>query len=286
MNFFRALFGTSTGTGFTASTLAGLKLHHVRDVNGFDHGVVYDAKHCQATTVATVAGTQPTKEQWEAFETAMAADKGLIAMAIAHDGEATTVGMTFRATEPKDRKDYTEFLTRLARQGAGVLGAGDDNGIELHPMDKEALTHYVASLWGGGDQFPPTADTGAESWQHITVAGITRALFDVDLTVDGIDERFLAWANDEAMPVAYTRLFRPAQKPDGDGPGRFSGIATITADSVDELNGVAAGLIRMCPARQRLRIHRMLGRQQIGLWACAGVGVLPWQHLNLIEEIA
>lgn len=122
MNFFRALFGTSTGTGFTASTLAGLKLHHVRDVNGFDHGVVYDAKHRQATTVATVAGTQPTKEQWEAFETAMAADKGLIAMAMAHDGEATTVGMTFRATEPKDRKDYTEFLTRLARQGAGVLG--------------------------------------------------------------------------------------------------------------------------------------------------------------------
>ena len=51
----------------------------------------------------------------------------------------------------------------------------------------------------------------------------------------------------------------------------------MTAD-VDRVEAVVAVIVAALSPRVRLRTHRMVGRQGLGLVMACGAGVLGWQH--------
>lgn len=280
--------------GVPCQALAKTRLTQIRDTKGFDHGVIVDEQRHQVTLIAEVTDGDP--EHWDSFVNHMLADEALACLTKVTTANSTLVAATFTATEKTEKKDSEQFLTSRAVQAEEIMSAGRAAGWTLEPCDRAAVRAWIDSVWPSPENtsaWPPTTGELTETDKILTVssestAAVT-AVFETDVNGDPaltktLDE--IAATTDGS--VRFAHLVRPALREldEGNAIGQETGLVTIVSETAEDVAADADAFITVLDPHSRLRCHRMVGRQQVGLLAGAGAGTLPWQHLTLTGKAA
>lgn len=267
--------------------LADSELAQIRDTRGFDHGVIIDSGHGQMTLISTV--TADDGGDYAAMISAMAADADLVSLTRVTEDNGRYLSATFAATEKTERKHREEFLSTRAVKAENFMHTAAAAGIRLEPVDKAGMSALAARVWpagAGGQQWPPVADDVEETVSTITCLPSdmpVNIVFEVDVdAVEALDE-FLDELAVETGVLRSSVVVRPplAEAAEPESTGRRCALVTVRGANVEDAEDTAAELVSGLSPLVRLRVHRMLGRQQAGLLAGAGLGVLGWQQINL-----
>lgn len=292
-NLFRR---TSTqASGVPHPAVAGMRVETERDARGFQIGVILPRQASEASIAVSVADAATlTPESVSAWHDELTADKTVTstcASATFHGAQATAVlWATFAATNKAERKDSSEFLTRLARSAPEIYDCADRNGMDAHPLSPDEIIRWVgAGLTGRDDnaEFPPRARTISEGPAALLVNGQVTVSFEVDSygsendVLSAVTEigRDLSIGTDGEVKVRVGAWLRPAED-DAVRPRRV-GVVSLTAAHSETVEDAALILIRDLSARQRLHIRRLWHRQSVGAGSSLGTGVIGWQRLEV-----
>lgn len=257
-------------SGFIATELKNTELGEVRDRAGFDHGAIIDAHRGQVTLLSDSAHRDT--EMVRKFEQIMSMDEEIACVATTPHPDGTRVSLTFKATVKTEKRDRTEFLTSLAQRGDMITAESDEIGLELNPLNSYEVGHLAEKTWGSS--WPPAASTGKVHYDSIAIADTAVVASEID-----IDEDIHDYLSDIAFKeswLTYTRITRPAIL----GTGLHLGLIVVRGENLDEANYRVGTIIAGLTPPQRLRFHRLFGRQRMGTLAGAGLGILPWQHIK------
>lgn len=267
----------------------------VRDLDGYYVGFLSDASYAQATMVSRVLDAETVTTAglatWEASLVGMETLLATVAtVTVAKEDIAWSLSATMTAADKTERKDPSELATRLAMTSPAIYRRAGDCGFPARPLSIAEVTSYSQHLWSPSHSpvWPPVAATVEETPQSLTIGEITHVVFEI--TCDGIDTTLddLTTIIQELGPrldatLQIARVFRPAASMDEASSGRRVGLLTIAhpADEVDVGTYLAALIFSQLNARSRLRVRRLIGRQQLGVLMALGLGVLGWQHLEV-----
>lgn len=275
--------------------LIGTELATFRDTRGFDHGVIIDTKRRQATLLASL-DAEFSDDSWRSFVTDIAADRDLACLSrITGDG-VPIVSATFRATEKQDKKDTSAFMASRAVQADSLMTAASANGVRLTPLDRQAVREYAQAIWANGmpaNQWPPVADDIDETDAtlcRVHGSGQTYSVaFEADISTSaGLSGLLRSVAQQAPDVIRYAEIVRPAvaDLAEDNEVGRTVGLVTVYGEYPADVAEETDGLMQAVGAHGRLRLHRLIGRQQVGLITGAGLGALAWQQLQMTGKAA
>ncbi|MHA2788315.1 hypothetical protein ACXZ66_04070 [Corynebacterium sp. S7] len=290
--FFRR--GVAEVSGVPHPAVAGLRLESERDARGFPIGIVVPRHADEASIALSVADASTVSSQRvSSWHDELSSNQTVIATCSSitfQDTQATAVlWATFEASSA-ERKETSEFLTRLARSAPAAYDLADSNGMDTRPLSPEEVSTWVgAGLIGMDDvdEFPPRARNVSEGPAALLVDGQVTISFEVD-AYDGEDDVITAVTEigenfsigtHGALSVRVGTWARSAEN-DASSPRRV-GIVSLTASSSEVVEDAALILIADLDARQRLHVRRMWHRQAVGAGASLGTGVLGWQRLEV-----
>lgn len=273
------------------AVVRGVRLETVRDVRGFHVGVVVNPAVGQASvccTAHTSADGQPVA--WQQWDDTVSRTESVSATTVSiHLAREPRVVLwtTFSAEGKAERKDTSEFLTRLARILPDVYDCAD---VVADPLDAEAMGRMIAEALMPGSSstsFPPPVRGVKESPGHISMGGQTTATFELDLPgaaadtvteVVGILDTLTHRTPEVSARVAVWS--RPAVE--NHDSARRVGLVSLSAPDMDLVTTSARWMIDMLTPALRLRCRRLWNRQQMGAVSSLGVGVAGWQHLEVL----
>lgn len=286
--------------------LVGTELVEGREAGGFRFGAVVDAGRGQLTVLLET----DEETSWEAareWEARLVGIDGLVATCsinVGVFGAAPVLSATFAAVTKRQRSDSSELLTEVARRCEVVYSAAEAAGMTAIPMTREQVLAWGGQWWGlaGVPEWPPRAVAGETMAEMVAVqadpaeaAGDARWVWSVSYEVD-LEPEFVDWELaglfaelDMAGFVRLARVYRPimdASTQEAAGRGRRAAVLTLFADSPELVEGLAGRLFEELSPQARLWVRRLWYRQQVGLCASAGVGVLGWQHTDGDKEVA
>lgn len=274
--------------GVAVPALRGTTLASSIDAGGFDFAAVIDRARAQATVglVATDAGMDiDALHDWEQRMSRLDGLVASVSVVEAGPGRGPLrLWATFRASTKTARREPEAFVAELAKRGDELYGAAADAGIEADPMDVAAVTQAVATVWSPMKKavWPPVAGSVKETAQAVVVDGQAHVVLEVD-TGFGEAEAEMVEAMEaiELGPrVRWSRVCRPSAIDEGAGRRSSSLMVSMGAD-VEQVESVVATIVMALSPRVRLRTHRLVGRQALGVAMGAGAGVLGWQHTRM-----
>lgn len=286
---------STAGAGVVHPAVAGMRLEAERDARGFQLGVLVPRHGSDATIAVRIADcTTMTPARVAAWYDAVSADETVVATCASRtsygDYTAGALWVTFAADGKTERKETSEFLTRLACSVPAIYDAADAHGMDAHPVSPEQLAGWVSTELGGpGDEteFPPRVRVVHEQSEALLVDDHVSISFevyghddqeDVFAAVSAIGQELSVAANG-ALTVRVGAWRRAVVDPD-ESPRRF-GVVSLIAESKTEADDAARLLVAALPARQRLRLRRMWHRQAMAAGASLGAGALGWQRLEV-----
>lgn len=255
---------------FIAAELKSTELGEVRDRAGFDHGAIIDTHRGQVTLLSESAHRD--NHMVRRFEQVMSMDDEIACVTTTPLSDGIRVSLTFKATVKTEKRDRTEFLTSLARRGDMITAESDEIGLELNPLNSREVGSLAEKAWGSS--WPPVAATGKVNYDHIFIADTVAVASEID-----IDEELHDHLSEIAFKeswLTYTHITRPAIL----GTGLRLGLIVVRGATLNEANYRIGEIISGLKPPQRLRFHRLFGRQRMGTLAGAGLGILPWQHIK------
>lgn len=292
-NIFRRSVAKAEGVPHPA--VAGMRLETERDARGFQIGVILPREASEASIAVSVADANTlTSESMSAWHSDLTADGSVTATCASRTfhGAQTTAMLwaTFAATDRTERKDTSEFLTRLAKVAPTVYDAADANGMDTHPLSPEDISRWVSAGLVGSDgveDFPPRARSISEGPAALLVNGKVTVSFEIDNYDGGNDVlsevtaigRDLSIGTDGKVMVRVGAWCRSAED-DVVSPRRV-GVVSLTAADSATVEDAALVLIAELSARQRLHVRRLWHRQSVGAGISLGTGVIGWQRLEV-----
>ena len=148
-------------------------------------------------------------------------------------------------------------------------------------MGAGEVTRAAAAVWSSvqAPSWPPMAASVEETPASIVIDGQAHVVLEIDTGFPEAEAEIVdALAAIELGPrVRWVRTYRPSAVDGGQGRRSSVLVVSMTAD-VDRVEAVVAVIVAALSPRVRLRTHRMVGRQGLGLVMACGAGVLGWQH--------
>lgn len=275
--------------------LGGLALSRSHDTGGFELGVIVDKPRRQATIACRWDSTEPVAEKDKtAWTDAVSPLNNVVAVttvaAVSPQGSHTRALVTMKSTGDM-RRDLDGVLAEVAL-AAPDFYAPAGLGWYLLPLTPAEVTEWARSTVGAeGKSFPPQPAEFAEFQRYLRVAGSVCVAFELDTTGDiaasGLAElsALVAYSTAEET-ITVAQIARPTDprylEAHPDTPtSRSSAIITITGADREAAESCADELIAALSPRTRIRLHRLLGRQHLGLCISAGLPVFGWQHNHL-----
>lgn len=273
--------------------LSGTRMAEVRDLYGWELGLIFNENGSEATMHLAITGAEswPANQiaEWEA--TLVGVDT-LVATCVSRAVGAAETDMvasaTFQTSSKKERRDSSEFMTRLARTAHVIYERADAAGLESTPMTAAQVSAWAQQALSPNREaeWPVIAHEIDESATEVTVDGVTHVVF--ELCVDDTECILDAVAAAEEVgiegsgTVRIASWFRPALDPGGHSPGRRVLLVDISHPRDDLVEQAVLVWLSWMQPRTRLRARRLVHRQQVGMTASLGLGVLGWQHLEVV----
>ena len=278
-------FKKKSADGVVAPALKATTLESSIDAGGFDFAAVVDRARAQATVGLVAADQRVVIDELHEWEDHVGAVDGLVAaVSVLEAGPGAgpaRLWATFRARTKTARKEPEAFVAELAKRGDDLYGAAADAGIEADPMGAGEVTRSAAAVWSSvqAPAWPPVAAAVEETPESIVIDGQAHVVLEIDTGFPEAEAEIVdALAAIELGPrVRWVRTYRPSAV-DG-GQGRRSSVLVVSMTAgADRVEAVVAVIVAALSPRVRLRTHRMVGRQGLGLVMACGAGVLGWQH--------
>lgn len=286
-----------SGPSIVPRGLQNIEVVEVRDLDGYYVGFLADSRRTQSTMISRVidhrAVTTDALAMWEASLVGMESLLATVAtLTVSAERSSWSLSATMQAVGRDERKDTTELATRMATTAPAIYRQASDCGFTARPLSSSEVESFGQFYWSPAhpSAWPPRASSVDESSGEVTVDGITHVIFEV--TCDGDDtalEELTSIIQNLGPEVDATfqlaRVFRPAAGMEETSSGRRVGLLSISspADLPDAGTYLAALCLAQLDARARLRVRRLFGRQQLGVSMVLGLGVLGWQHLEVIS---
>lgn len=273
--------------------LRAMRIDEVRDVAGFPLGLIFNPAKSEANMAVKVDEPMSvTVESVADWEASLVGTESLVATCasttVRPGGSESVLWATFQSLSPAERKDASEFMTRLALHAGTIYQQADAAGMECIPMTKNQISQWAQTALSPDQEaeWPSVVREYEETKSSMTIDGIHHVCFEVVCTdPDLLDEAIAtATAVGHDVPEGSVRIgqwFRPAELLGDVAPGRRAAIIDITHPSAETCERMVAVWISLMTPRTRLRVRRMWHRQQVATAAAAGLGILGWQRLEV-----
>jgi hypothetical protein len=283
------MWWASKSTKTHVPILKGLTITQVRDVGGFDIGVMWQSQFKQASVL--LEGPFDTVSDYELlglWRTHMA-EKSIVG-SISTIAQPICTGMPMYALitflTPGMPKDEAETLVAKEISDCYAPYTVD---ITWNPLSLLDVAEYSSTIWAPNTEnveFPPLAEQVQESLTSITCDDVTRIVYDV-LEDDAINQEINSLVStgilrdfEEVYRIEVNRLttdaFRESEKTAR--LFRRSGILVIETEDENSCEQLASEIIGALSPKARLRISRMIGRQHLGALLAAGIPAYGWQY--------
>lgn len=296
------IFGRAAAgdNGVAHPAVAGLRLDSVRDARGFQLGVLLDESATEATIAARVddAATM-THEAVAAWTGKVGTEETVVATCASRsveDETATAVlWVSVAAAGKAERKDSSEFLTRLARFAPVLYDSADALGMDAKPLSAHELEAWTTVQLVGEDRpkaFPPRAGEVSEGPAAVVADGKVTVSFEVVMEGEGGDEAasgvmekmvfhgsVLSASTNGAVAVRFGMWSRIAAR--AHHSARCVGVVSVIAADSATAEDAAWALIARLDVADRLRVRRLWYRQAMGAGASLGAGVMGWRRLEV-----
>ncbi|MBZ8176214.1 hypothetical protein GSS88_00115 [Corynebacterium sp. 3HC-13] len=270
--------------GRVCTPLKSVSLTQVRSVRGFDFGMM-TSRRFQHITVMGATGAEVSFPQLcqdlsddELLETVMISTRS--------GDDQAVISATFHHGEKKERKDTQEGLTARAKKVDAVIDQVDHQNLDFSPFNKKDVIDHVAGLWGSTSlTWPPRSEDVGIFSDRIYVSGKWSVCLEVDLITDPdlgeVCDNIIR--DDDSGQWRFSQLYRPSIN--NDEAGQNIGLLMATAEDKTRCDDLIQILCSdVLDAFHRLRVHRVIGRQETLLATSMGVGVFPWQH-TVIDQV-
>lgn len=273
--------------------LSGTRMAEVRDLYGWELGLIVNENGSEATMHMAISG----EESWPAnkiaeWEATLVGVDTLVAtcMSRAVGGVETDMvaSATFQSNSKKERRDSSEFMTRLARTAHVIYEQADVAGLASTPMTAAQVSDWAQETLSPNREavWPVVAHEIDESATEVTVDGVTHVVFelcvdDSECILDAVTAVEEVGAEGSGA-VRIASWFRPALDSGGHLLGRRVLLVDISHPRGDLVEQAALVWLSWMQPRSRLRARRLVHRQQVGMTASLGLGVLGWQHLEVV----
>ena len=270
-----------------------MRLSSVRDSAGFDFGVVIQSKLNQTSVLLEAEQhdlSLPELTEWQ-DSTGWCEELRATAV-IVHFGQETrsAQAVVSFSTDTTISKDEHSALASLAVQLPAIYAPAEQSWVWLQ-QDKEQLQRSAQRTWSAGTSelvFPPVAESFSETPRTVSCNDKTFITFEMESPVnDDYTEinnlcTVLSSLRGEEE-ISFIRIARPTDPtyldahPDSPRT-RTAHLVVIAAADRQEAEACAMELIFALHPRTRLRLHRLLGRQRLGVLLAGGLPAYGWQH--------
>ena len=162
---------------------------------------------------------------------------------------------------------YVEAITDQVAQTTPLIEG------EVNAIVEQALGGTIA-------QWPQVETKVVETATQLELAKYHYAVFETGAQItertDALEEII---RHPQVGPhVSLARTFRPNEEGED---GRAGGLLCLRAPQAQHVEAIADVVFDALSAQERLRIHRMLGRQWAGFMESLGIGSYGWDHLTV-----
>ena len=264
----------------TLRGLEGVTLHSSRDSAGFQFAALL--RENRATVMLGVEG-EVTTEEIDAWEVTVAQDETVIATEVTA-GTSLTLSVTIQRQGKEEKAEADAVLTHLAKVLPDFYAVEWSEAVVTPLTDSEIIGVLEARLGMElSEDVAPAAlgvDSVVETLRHVELGPQASVAFEVGDDAE-LDRMFRGMALGEMWGVVrWTRIFRPADTlADEDEVGRHSGlfVVSVPEEKSEGLEAVVGEIIGSLTPVQRLRVRRMLARQQGAVVSSLGIGALAWE---------
>lgn len=274
------MFGKKKNQKKTLRGLEGVTLGSSRDSAGFQFAALL--RENLATVMFGVEG-EVTSEEIDWWEVTVAQDETVIATEVTA-GTSVTLAVTIQRQGKEEKSKADAVLTHLAKVLPDFYAVEWGEAVVTPLTDSEIISVLEARL--GMELSEDVAPVGldvdsiTETLRHVELGPQASVAFEVGDDAE-IDRIFRSMALEEMRGVVrWTRIFRPADTlADEDEVGRHSGLFVVSVPEENSagLEAVVSEILGSLTAVQRLRVRRMLARQQGAVVSSLGIGALAWE---------
>lgn len=260
--------------------LAGTRIFSGRDGLGFPFATIWNPNSQTATVMLRAVDTSLSLHKTATWERQLCAIDNVLAVQTVLSADEIRFAVSLHAETRPERKDPTEFVARIAGMMPKVHELTDQVAQTTPLIEGEVNAIVEQALGGTIAQWPQVETKVVETATQLELAKYHYAVFETGAQItertDALEEII---RHPQVGPhVSLARTFRPNEEGED---GRAGGLLCLRAPQAQHVEAIADVVFDALSAQERLRIHRMLGRQWAGFMESLGIGSYGWDHLTV-----